>query len=142
MRGARPRHASRAYLIGRRSGRGCCTLGGRGMGYGTRPHDWKTDELESMETLSAATRWMLFSFDSCLVTRLLPSSSIGPLLAISSSRSVIRERESPVHANSQNPTNVSAPTSSNTQQRPPGSRSTGVGRQLGGISCCTRSSIS
>jgi hypothetical protein len=22
------------------------------MGYGTRPHDWKTDELESMRTLS------------------------------------------------------------------------------------------
>ena len=24
------------------------------MGYGTRPHDWKTDELESMKTLSVS----------------------------------------------------------------------------------------
>jgi hypothetical protein len=36
-------------LIGRRSGRGCCTLEGQGMGYGAQPHDWELDE--SMETL-------------------------------------------------------------------------------------------
>src|SRR5271168_1527489 len=38
----------------RRSGRGCSILGRRGMGYGTRPHDWKLDELESMKTLCLA----------------------------------------------------------------------------------------
>jgi hypothetical protein len=43
--------ALRAYPLGRRSGRGCCTLEGQGMGYGTRPHDWKLDELGSMRTL-------------------------------------------------------------------------------------------
>jgi hypothetical protein len=46
------RRVSRGYLIGRRSGQGCCTLEGQGMGYGNRPHDWKLSELESMETLS------------------------------------------------------------------------------------------
>jgi hypothetical protein len=30
------------YLIGKWLGRGCCTLEGQGMGYGTQPHDWKT----------------------------------------------------------------------------------------------------
>jgi hypothetical protein len=47
--GAWPRGASRAYLIGRRPGSGCCTLEGQGIGYGTQPHDWKLSELESME---------------------------------------------------------------------------------------------
>ena len=28
---------------------GCCTLGRRGMGYRTRPHEWKTYELEFMK---------------------------------------------------------------------------------------------
>jgi hypothetical protein len=49
--GAWPRRVSRAYLTGRRSGRGGCTLESQGMGYGTQPHDWKLDELESMKTL-------------------------------------------------------------------------------------------
>jgi hypothetical protein len=38
-----------SLLMGRRPGRGCCTLGRREMGYGTRPHDWKTHELEPMK---------------------------------------------------------------------------------------------
>jgi hypothetical protein len=37
-----------AYLIGRRSGRGCCTQEGQGMGYGTQPQDGKLGELESL----------------------------------------------------------------------------------------------
>src|SRR3954447_17248446 len=49
--GAWPRRASRAYLIGRRSGKGCRTLEEQGMGYGTQPHDWELGELESMKTL-------------------------------------------------------------------------------------------
>jgi hypothetical protein len=49
--GAWPRPALRAYLIGRRPGRGCCTLERQGMGYGTQPPDWKLDELESMKPL-------------------------------------------------------------------------------------------
>src|SRR5271163_3364274 len=31
------------------AGQECFTLGRRGMGYGTRPHDWGTHELESMK---------------------------------------------------------------------------------------------
>jgi hypothetical protein len=46
------RRASGAYLIGRLSGRRCCTLEGQRMSYGTRPHDWKLGELEYMKSLS------------------------------------------------------------------------------------------
>jgi hypothetical protein len=46
------RRASRTYLIGRRSGRGCCTLEEQRMRYMAQPHAWKLPELESMKTLS------------------------------------------------------------------------------------------
>jgi hypothetical protein len=55
-----PRRASGAYLIGRRSGRGCCTLEGRGMSYGTWLHDRKLGELEYMKYLSLSV-WVLVS---------------------------------------------------------------------------------
>jgi hypothetical protein len=43
---AKARVESLSHEVGRRSGRGCCTLEGQGMSYGTQPHDWKLGELE------------------------------------------------------------------------------------------------
>jgi hypothetical protein len=40
-----------SLLVGRRPGRGCCTLGRQRMGYGTRPHDQKSLKSEPMKSV-------------------------------------------------------------------------------------------
>jgi len=58
--GAWQRRVSRGYLKGRRLGRGCRTLEGQGVRYGTQPHDWKLGELESMKN-SLSFVWVFVS---------------------------------------------------------------------------------
>jgi hypothetical protein len=53
-----------SLLMGRWPDRGCCTLGRRGTGYGTRPYDWKTHELESMENRSVLPRLPVCPFSA------------------------------------------------------------------------------
>ena len=47
MSGAKARVESLSQVGGQAGG--CCTLERQGMGHGTRPHDWKLDESDSMK---------------------------------------------------------------------------------------------